>query len=67
MALAQAIKKGKELREKIEEEIGTTLVFAQLELSELKAGIRSPLDCPGIENVAKYIEDCRQGSNNGQK
>ena len=59
-SLKEAINNGKAQREQVQKDIGVDIVFARLELAELNAGIRSPLDCPGIENVAKYIQEKRE-------
>lgn len=36
------------------------LSFARLELIELEAGKRSLTECPGLENVAKYIAAAKE-------
>ena len=41
------------------------LAFAKLEIVELQAGKRTLTECPGLENIAKYIEEAKKRGEKG--
>jgi hypothetical protein len=54
-SLADAIKRGREQRESYSDELKVALAFAGTELAELKAGIRTFAQCPGLARIGVEI------------